>query len=60
MKVFGKHGFKSTCAIFLDLSKAFDNVDHKILLCELTYYGIRGQQNSFFESYLTSGSSVPK
>ena len=45
---------RSTCAVFLDLSKVFDTVDHKILLRKLMYYGIRGKQNSFFESYLTN------
>jgi len=39
---------KTTCAVFLDLSKVFDIVDHKILLRKLMYYGIRGKQNSFF------------
>jgi len=45
---------KSTCAVFLDLSKVFDTVDQKILLRKLMYYGLRGKQNSFFESYLTN------
>ena len=51
---------KTTCAVFLDISKVFDTADHKILLCKLIYYGIRGKQNSFYESYLTNRKQCTK
>ena len=38
--------------VFVDLTKAFDTVDHEILLDKMDRYEIRGQTNDFFKSYL--------
>lgn len=38
--------------IFVELQKAFDTVDHKILTHKLNHYGIRRTANKLFESYL--------
>ena len=42
------------CGIFVDLEKAFDTVDHKVLCEKLKFYGLRGNINNLLQSYLSN------
>jgi hypothetical protein len=45
--------------IFLDLPKASDVINHKLLLAKLMQCGLRGKMHSWMSSYLTGRTSQP-
>ena len=42
------------CGVFVDLEKAFDTVNHRILCEKLNFYGLRGNVNKLIQSYLSN------
>jgi hypothetical protein len=46
-------GRSHAIGIFFDLTKAYDVIDHDILLAKLDYYGIRGTAKAWLKSYLS-------
>ncbi len=51
----GQNNYEFTLAIFCDLCKAFDTVNHPILFLKLSKLGIHGLELKWFESYLSDG-----
>ena len=55
-----KNQNEHSASVFLDLLKAFDTLDHQILLSKLSRYGIRGTALEWFGSYLQNRSLIAK
>jgi hypothetical protein len=51
---------KIVCGLFLDFAKAFDTVNHDILLKKLYGFGIRGLSLEWFKSYLDNRKQYVK
>ena len=49
---------KRTIGLFMDLTKAFDLVDHSLLLDKLEAYGLKGKVNEYIKSYLRGRTQI--
>ena len=47
-----------SCGVFIELKKAFDTVDHNILLHKLDFYGFQGITNVWFRAYLQDRTQI--
>lgn len=47
-------GFNGVAGVFFDFTKAFDLVDHNIMLHKLQYYGVQGSELLLFKSYFSN------
>ena len=45
-----------TVGVFIDMKKAFDTIDHKLLIQKLQHFGIRREPNMWLSSYLSDRS----
>ena len=53
-----RDNYQYSCAIMLDLSKAFDTVNHSIPINKLEKYGVRGNTNKLMKSYLSNCTQI--
>ncbi|XP_048481643.1 uncharacterized protein LOC125489565 [Plutella xylostella] len=49
---------RRVAAVFADLSRAFDLVDHSLIIAKLEHYGVRGQVLDVFKSFLANRTQV--